>query len=79
MREFLSIDRAANAIRLRRSSFTGTFLVVEGGSDKKIYERFIDKLVCQIVIASGKERVIAILDSLEKSNYSGIIGIRPLA
>ena len=75
MREFLSIDREANAIRLRRSSFTGTFLLVEGGSDKIFYERFIDKLVCQIVIGSGKERVIAILDSLEKSNYSGIIGI----
>lgn len=75
MREFLSIDRAANAIRLRRSSFAGTFLLVEGGSDKIFYERFIDKLACQIVIASGKERVIGILDNLEKSNYLGMIGV----
>ena len=54
MREFLSPDREANAIRLRRSSFSGTFLLVEGISDKKFYQNLVDQEKCQLVTVSGK-------------------------
>lgn len=79
MREYLSIDREANAIRLRRSNFLGTFLLVEGSSDKVFYERFINKIDCQLVSVSGKPssklRVIGVLDILEKSNFQGVLAI----
>jgi hypothetical protein len=79
VREFLTDDRDANQIRLRRSTFSGTFLLVEGSSDKVFYERFIDKIVCQIVIVTGqpssKLRVIAVLDILNKSNFDGVLAI----
>ena len=54
MREFISDDRDANKIRLLRSTFPGTFLLVEGSSDKILYQRFVDKDACQLVCVSGK-------------------------
>jgi Protein of unknown function (DUF4435) len=75
VREFLTDDRDANQIRLRRSTFSGTFLLVEGSSDKVFYERFIDKIVCQVVVMEGKIRVIGILDILDRSSFDGVLSI----
>ncbi len=79
MRDLRTGDADANQIRMRRSTFTGVFLLVEGSSDKVFYERFVDKIICQIVVISGnpsnKERVIAVLGILEKSNFLGVLGI----
>jgi hypothetical protein len=65
VRDFLTVDRVANQIRLRRSTYTGTFLLVEGSSDKTFYKRFVDQLVCELVETSGKpsskQRAIEIL------------------
>jgi hypothetical protein len=79
MRELLSVDREANAIRLQRTTFSGAFLLVEGGSDKVFYERFTDKAQCRIVTVSGKPsskaRAIAILTILEETHFQGILAI----
>jgi len=79
VRDLLSVDRVANQIRLRRSIYSGTFLLVEGGSDKTFYERFVNKLACELVIVSGKPssklRVITVLEILEKSSFQGMLAI----
>lgn len=79
MRDFLSVDRDVNKIRLLRSNFSGTFLLVEGRSDKIFYERFIDKSACELIIISGKPssklRVITVLEKLENSGFQGILAI----
>ena len=79
MKEYLSVDRDANAIRMRRSTFFGTFLLVEGSSDKSFYERFVDRAICVLVVISGnpsrKDRVIEVLGALQKSNFHGILAI----
>lgn len=79
MREHLSVERDANAIRLRRSTFSGTFLFVEGSSDKSFYEHFTDRATCVLVIVSGKpsskDRVIKVLGALQKSNFHGALAI----
>ncbi|MCW6035823.1 DUF4435 domain-containing protein [Spirulina subsalsa FACHB-351] len=77
MREYLSPDREANAIRLRRSTFSGAFLLVEGSSDKVFYERFIDKKNCTVITNSipGKQRVIEVLILLEGSEFQGILAV----
>ncbi|MEH2300525.1 MAG: DUF4435 domain-containing protein [Nostoc sp.] len=75
MRDFLTVDRVANQIRLRRSTYTGTFLLVEGSSDKTFYKRFVDQLVCELIETSGKQRAIEILKILEQSNFQGILAI----
>ncbi|MDX2214075.1 MAG: DUF4435 domain-containing protein [Oculatellaceae cyanobacterium bins.114] len=79
MRDLLSVDRDANQIRLRRSLYKGTFLLVEGNSDKTFYGRFVDPLACELVSVSGKPssklRVIAVLRILENSSFQGILAI----
>lgn len=79
MRDLLSVDREANQLRLRRSTFLGTFLLVEGHSDKIFYERFVNPSVCEVVCISGKPssklRVIAVLEILDKSSFQGVLGI----
>lgn len=79
MREFLTADRHANAIRLRRSTFSETFLLVEGRTDQTFYERFIDKTTCELMSISGKPSskllIINVLGILEKDNFDGILAI----
>ena len=79
MREFLTDNRFANEIRLRRSIYKGTFLLVEGSSDKIFYERFVEKSECELVVISGKpsskQRVISVLKILEESNFQGVLAI----
>jgi Protein of unknown function (DUF4435) len=75
MREYLSPEREANSIRLQRSTFLGAFLLVEGRSDKIFYERFVDKLRCEVKSFAGKIAVIQILNILEKSNFNGVLAI----
>ncbi len=79
MREYISVEREANAIRLRQSTFSGAFLLVEGSSDKIFYERFIDIKTCQSVSLSGKPssklRVIEVLKILEQSTFQGVLAI----
>ena len=42
MRDHITPARVANSIRLQRQEFEGTFLLVEGRTDKLFYERFIN-------------------------------------
>nr|WP_250566124.1 DUF4435 domain-containing protein [Adonisia turfae] len=76
----LAPARVANQIRLRRSTYQGTFLLVEGNSDKVFYKRFTDHSTCQLVTVSGKPssklRVIAVLKILEEeSAFKGVLAI----
>lgn len=75
MREYLSPEREANSIRQQRSTFLGAFLLVEGRSDKIFYERFVDKLRCEVKSFAGKIAAIQILGILEKSDFSGVLAI----
>jgi hypothetical protein len=79
VRKSLSVDRDVNAIRLRRTTFSGTFLLVEGSSDKVFYERFVDEAICELVSVSGKPssklRVIEVLRILESASFQGVLAI----
>ncbi|RFP61788.1 MAG: DUF4435 domain-containing protein [Limnothrix sp. CACIAM 69d] len=75
MRDHISVNREANAIHMRRSTFSGAFLLIEGNSDRTFYERFIDDKECQIVVTSGKSRAISILKILEGFSFQGVVAI----
>jgi hypothetical protein len=79
VREFITVDRVANKIRQLRETYSGSFLLVEGSSDKVFYERFVNKLACHLEITAGKpsskQCAIEILEILEKSNFQGVLAI----
>jgi hypothetical protein len=79
MREFLTPDRFANTIKLQRETFTGSFLLVEGSTDRTFYERFTDGVKCRLTVVSGKPsskiRVMRVLEILDGDNFEGALGI----
>lgn len=73
MREYITPERIANQIRMRRSTYLGTFLIVEGRSDKLVYDRVVESKKCEFSIACGKENGIKALEILEKDNFAGVL------
>lgn len=80
MKQYLTVDSVANEIRMLRSTYAGTFLLVEGESDRKFYGRFVDGTRCRIKVApdrpdGSKQCVFKILEILERSEFAGILAI----
>ena len=65
----------AAQIRLVRQADKRTVLVLEGETDAKVFDRFIDKEACDTEIAFGKKNVIEAIDLLEDEGFVGVIGI----
>lgn len=70
MRNLISPDRIANKIMKQRTDGThlGSFLLVEGRSDKLVYQRLVDAKQCEIVVVS------ALTDTDNSDNNSGNYG-----
>ncbi len=81
MREFIDSHTISNEIRMIRTAFAGSFLIVEGVTDKKVYQNFIEPKHCQIKCVefkndSNKQRVIEIIEILNADkHFKGAIGI----
>lgn len=81
MREFLNFYTLSNDIRMLRTTFKGSFLVVEGDIDRRIYQNFIESPNCIIRCItypcnSNKEEVIEIIQILNNDeDFTGAIGI----
>jgi len=74
IKEHITPDRIANAIR-QDKSYQGVYLIVEGQSDYSFYTKFIDKKACQIEIAYGCLKVIAVISNLEQTHYQKVLDI----
>jgi ribosomal protein L13E len=77
MKDIISASYQANEIKMIRSTFSGTFLLVEGNSDKAFYKNFVNQNTCRIKVTMGKQRAIDILQILdnEDSRFAGILVI----
>jgi len=76
--ENLGINTIANSILMRRSSgsFEGTFVIVEGRSDKLVYEELFDEVNYTFIVSEGKEKAIEIIEILDKANdFRGALAI----
>lgn len=65
----------AAEVRLLRQVKKGSIVLVEGGSDSRLLERFVDKMRCEIEVAFGKTNVIEALDLLEDEGFEGVLAI----
>lgn len=75
MKDFLHPFDIANEIRMLRSDFEGTFFVVEGETDFRLFSNFVNRGNCQIKTAYDKEKALAIHAILSESNFSGFLVI----
>ena len=65
----------ANQVRLERAGHEGSFLLVEGSSDAKLFDRLCDQEQCSIVVCMGKENLFDAISALNESEFSGAIAI----
>jgi hypothetical protein len=60
---------------MKRTQHAGAFLIVEGHDDSRLYKRFVDPQQCHIVVALGKQTVVAGMDVLERDTFDGALGL----
>ncbi|AYK05132.1 DUF4435 domain-containing protein [Brevibacillus laterosporus] len=75
MIEHITAERTANAI-MQDTSFIGTYLIVEGMKDYKLYSKFvnIDNGV-EVKQVGGKEKVQAVIEILNVRGFNRKVGI----
>lgn len=77
-KEYSEADEIASEIRLLREDPDNckcTFLLVEGSTDRYIYQWMTAKDTCQIIIVGGKENAIKVLAILEEEGILGVLAI----
>ncbi len=75
MKGDITASSVANSVRMKRTQCPQTFVIVEGGSDKRAYEVFTDPKSCKIEIAHGKSNLLAAVETLRKDGVLGILGL----
>lgn len=76
MKEYITGSRVANAVKMLFNQKKDlSVLVVEGITDKKFFDKFIDNSKCTIEIAQGKDNVIDAIKILNKQNKVGVLGV----
>jgi hypothetical protein len=75
MRSAITAHSVANSVRMKRSQFAGAFIIVEGPTDKRVYELITDRSRCRIEIAYGKENVLEAVSILNAMPFAGIAAI----
>ena len=58
-----------------RSQHSGSFLIVEGDIDSRVYKRFIKKDSCRIIPAYNKDNSLEAVAILDKDNFKGTLAI----
>ena len=81
MRQYIDANFLANEIRQLRSSELAksdkirAFILVEGDTDKRVYQRFINEETCHLKIALNKDNAIATITILDSSQFTGVLAI----
>lgn len=75
MQEYLNANYYANQIRMRRSSYKGTFIIVEGRYDKLVYTNIFNIQEEYFTITLGKEKALETINILNQDNFKGVLAI----
>jgi hypothetical protein len=75
MREYIRPSDIANEVLMKRSVFSGSFLIVEGVTDSRLYGKFVDRLFCMVVPAHSKDNVRMSVRELLRRNCDRSLGI----
>src|SRR5713226_852276 len=75
LRSVYGIVNQIIAIRKYPEKYYLSFLIVEGETDRKLYETYIDTNKCEITVAVGRDNVKEVLLLLEKDTFPGVLAI----
>jgi len=72
---YISENDIANTVRMMRTRFSGSIILVEGYWDIGVYKKFFDDNECKLVFSCGKEKVLNALFILENDSFKGVLAI----
>ena len=76
MKDDIKANHIANTIRMTRTQFSGTFVIVEGKTaDLPVYRRLVDSKLAQVTPAHSKDNALAALKILEEADFAGVVAI----
>ncbi len=75
MRQFLDSNDLASEARMARSLDSRAVLVVEGATDARFFERFVDHEHCYVLAAHDRQRAVAVLRLLNSGQFPGVLAI----
>lgn len=75
IRTQLSASDVAAQIRLERAVHSGSFLLVEGASDSRLFKAFVDQDSCSVTVCHGRENVMSVVSILERENFCGVLAV----
>lgn len=76
MKGYLNATRLITKLKMLRSGKKNkSFMVVEGVTDLRLYSKFVDEALCNIIIADSKQNVRACIIACNEEGVEGIIGI----
>lgn len=75
MRDFITPDTIANQVRMAASHHKGSFLLVEGDTDARIFKGFIDKSTCMVIVGNNKDNVLQAIELLLNKGPQGLVAI----
>lgn len=75
MRDYLDSNDLASEARMARSLDPRTVLVVEGATDARFFERFVDHEHCYVLAAHDRQRAVAVVRLLSATQFSGVLAI----
>lgn len=65
----------ANEIRLKRSQFAGTYLLVERRDDRLFCQQVSDADHCKVIVAECKDDVFEVIRILNEDDVAGVVGL----
>jgi hypothetical protein len=75
VRQFINPSNLTATVRMLRSTFPGSFLFLEGESDVRLFNRFIDVPQCYAFFCYGRENLIAMVEMLDAGGFAGHVGL----
>jgi len=75
VREHISSADVSNEISMKRALFNGSFLIVEGNTDGRLYRKFTDRDECEVIVAHSKENVRMAVKEMTRRKEERMIGI----
>lgn len=75
MRQHITHHSIVNKILMSQSHHRGSYLIVEGDTDARVYNGLTDKQNCRIIIAFGKHNAVKAILELEKRRVKGVLAI----
>lgn len=77
MKNYLTLSDKANEIKMSRSQYKGSFLIVEGDTDSRLFKHLTDRdqRECKVKVAGNKKDAKELLEILEKESFKGVLAI----